>query len=68
MLVKEGTLWAGAPTSTGWPKFRVISVTEIEGHTWVHYREEKKIYPCPDCKEFSCYQESFVERFKLIPE
>ena len=68
MIVKEGSLWTGAPTNTGWPKFRVLSVTELEGHTWVHYREEKKLYPCPDCKEYSCYIESFVQRFSPATE
>lgn len=66
--VKEGTLWEGAPSATNTPRFRVLSVTTVEGHTWVHYREEKKMYPCPDCREFSCYIESFVERFRPLPE
>ena len=63
-MVEAGTLWWAGEDK----KFRVLNVTEIEGHTWVHYREEKKIYPCPDCKEYSCYIESFVQRFSPATE
>ena len=63
--VKEGTVWG---TSDG-KRFRVISVTELEGHTWVHYREDRGIkVPVIECKEYSCYVESFVQRFSQTPE
>ena len=65
MLVKEGSLWG---TSDG-KKFRVLSVTEVEGHTWVHYREDRGIkVPAIECKEYSCYIESFIQRFSSTPE
>jgi len=63
-MIKEGSIWESVDK-----KFRVISVTEVEGNTWVHYREELgwKV-PTKDCKEYSCYLESFVARFRSIPE
>jgi len=65
MLVKEGSLWKTIDNK----RFRVISVVETDGHTWVHYREEnnKGIFT-PECREYSCYQESFVSRFSESPE
>ena len=68
MRVEPGTLWEGSATSTGIPRFRVLSVSKIEGQDWVHYREEKSAFAKPDCKEFSCYLESFVHRFKPVIE
>jgi hypothetical protein len=63
-MVKAGTLWGSIDK-----KFRVLSVTEIEGNTWVHYREDRGIkIPAIECKEYSCYQESFVQRFRQILE
>ena len=65
MTVKVGSLWRD---STG-NFFRVISVVEQDGHTWVHYRQDKGIkISVLECKEYSCYQESFVERFSEAPE
>lgn len=64
-MVKEGTLWWGGDDK----RFRVLSVVEADGNTWVHYREEPKKYtPVKDCKEYSCYMESFEARFRMIPE
>ena len=63
--VKEGSLWR----STDDKKFRVISVSEVEGHTWVFYREEpRKWAPVSELKEYSCYVESFTHRFTRTPE
>lgn len=63
-MIKIGSLWESVDK-----KFRVISVTEIEGHTWVHYREDRGIkVPTIECKEYSCYEESFVVRFRQLPE
>lgn len=53
MTVKKGELWTGS----GREKFRVIEVVELDGHIWVHYRNEKT------GQEYSCYQESFESRF-----
>jgi hypothetical protein len=64
-MVKPGTLWTGGEGKN----FRVISVSEVEGHTWVYYREDLGIkVPTAQCREFSCYQESFVYRFKQVAE
>ena len=64
-MVKEGSIWG---TVDG-KRFRVLSVTEVEGHTWVHYREDKGFkVPAVECKEYSCYLESFKQRFRVLPE
>ena len=64
-MVKEGTVWCAGDDK----RFRVISVSEVEGNTWVFYREEPKKYvPASECKEYSCYMESFVQRFRSVPE
>jgi hypothetical protein len=63
-MIKAGTLW-----SSGDKFFRVISVTEIDGHSWVHYREDRGTrFPVIECKEYSCYTESFLLRFRQLPE
>jgi hypothetical protein len=63
-MITPGSIWTG-----GDKKFRVISVTEVDGHVWVYYREDHgtKI-PAIECKEYSCYQESFILRFRQVPE
>jgi hypothetical protein len=58
-IVKDGSKWSG-----GDKKFVVIQTIEQEGHTWVHYREDKASEP----KEYSCYLESFITRFNALPE
>lgn len=63
-MVKTGTLWTGNDKS-----FRVISVTEVDDHTWVHYREDRGIKVAAiECREHSCYLESFVARFRQLPD
>jgi hypothetical protein len=54
MKVTEGSKWMGGDHK----RFHVIHVIEIDGHTWVHYISDDT-----DAKEYSCYIESFVERF-----
>lgn len=61
MIIKEGSRWAGSDYRT---VFIVLHTVEQEGHTWVHYREESGNPP----KEYSCYQESFLQRFNQLPE
>lgn len=65
-LVREGTRWWSGDNK----RFVVISVTEAEdGHTWVHYREDGGLKkPISECKEYSCYLESFEQRFRKLPE
>ena len=59
--VKPGSVWSGSDER----KFIVIQLVETDGHNWVHYRNyvgtKDKI---EECNEFSCYVESFVERFR----
>ena len=56
-MVKEGSTWVG----NGNEKFHVLHVIELEGHTWVHYIKENA--PEGTIREYSCYLESFVNRF-----
>ena len=60
MQVKAGTLWAGSERK----QFVVLSVTDIDGHTWVHYRDENGKTDEP--REYSCYEESFIQRFRPV--
>jgi hypothetical protein len=62
MTVKEGSRWTG----NNGDLFHVLSVVELEGHTWVHYIKEKA--PEGSNREYSCYIESFLSRFRAIPE
>jgi hypothetical protein len=63
-MIKVGSLWESVDK-----KFRVISVTKIDAHIWIHYREDLGIkVPTKECKEYSCYEESFVARFRPLPE
>ena len=64
MSVKEGSLWWSGNDK----KFRVIGVVEVDGHTWVHYRDELKGWNQEEARTYSCYIESFVERFSPLPE
>ena len=62
-----------APGSRWWDgkenMFVVLDVVETDGHMWVHYREDSKKYkPVKECKEYSCYLESFTQRFDPRPE
>jgi hypothetical protein len=59
-LLKEGTRWDG-----GNKVFVIISEVDADdGHKWIHYREEKGNPP----KEYSCYTESFLQRFRPLPD
>jgi hypothetical protein len=63
-MIKVGSRWEGVNT-----QFRVLAVVEADGHTWVHYREDLGIkVPVLECREYSCYQESFLARFRPLPE
>lgn len=59
-MIKVGTKW----TSNNDKIFHVIDLVEVDGHTWVHYILEDATNP----KEYSCYLESFIERFRPLPE
>lgn len=59
--VTPGSIWEGNAKE----RFIVIQLAEADGHTWVHYRQDLGIKArIADCKEFSCYVESFLTRFR----
>jgi hypothetical protein len=59
-IPKDGSKWTGGRGD----RFHVVSTIELEGHTWVHYIKEDKT----ESREYSCYVESFLERFRELPE
>ena len=63
-MIKVGSRWEGVDK-----QFRVLAVVEADGHTWVHYREDLGIkVPVLECRVYSCYEESFLARFRPLPE
>jgi hypothetical protein len=60
-MVKVGSKWSG----NGDNIFRVIHVIELDSHTWIHYIKENA--PEDLNREYSCYEESFLSRFRQIP-
>ena len=60
-MIRQGSKWS----NTNGQKFHVIHVIELEGHTWVHYIKENA--PEDSNREYSCYEESFLSRFKELP-
>ena len=58
ITVKPQTSWS----SSNGKVFTVIHVIDdAEGNTWVHYRNQEG-------QEFSCFQESFISRFSVLPD
>lgn len=57
-LPKDGSKWTGNNRDV----FYVMHTIELEGHTWVHYKKIDKN------QEYSCYLESFLQRFSELPE
>lgn len=54
-IPKNGSKWT---SHNGFIIFRVLHTIELDGRTWIHY--------CDDSdgeKTYSCYVESFLERF-----
>jgi hypothetical protein len=60
--IEAGSVWS----SVGGVHFQVISETYIDGNVWIHYRKIDKETEEP--KEFSCYKESFLDRFTKLPK
>ena len=56
--VVAGSFWS---TANG-QEFVVLSLTEQDGNTWVHYRRNDR----KDPQEYSCFVESFVQRYRRI--
>jgi hypothetical protein len=61
-MVKVGSKWVGNENNI----FRVIHVIELEDHTWIHYIKDNA--PEESTREYSCYVESFLSRFRSLPE
>lgn len=64
MTVKPGSKWWAGDNK----RFRVLDVVEADGNVWVHYREDHGLTVPANVKEYSCYKESFVQRFRPLPE
>jgi hypothetical protein len=57
-MIKEGSKWGDGQGKI----FRVLHSIEVEGHTWVHYIKDNA--PEDETREYSCYLESFLLRFR----
>jgi len=62
-MIKDGSKWSDGIDKV----FIVLHSIEQNGHTWVHYRSEK-VNETGTPNEYSCYQESFLSRFRPLPE
>jgi hypothetical protein len=60
-MVKVGSKWVG----NGDTIFRVIHVIKLDDHIWIHYIKENALED--DNREHSCYEESFLSRFRELP-
>lgn len=60
--IKNGSRWTGTEGTV----FIVIGTVIVEGKNWIYYRLEKPQDHLPS--EFSCFEESFLHRFRQIPE
>jgi hypothetical protein len=61
-MIKEGTCWA----SSSGKSFLVLKRVELDGHVWIYYRDH--LSKEDEVHEYSCYEESFLERFHPLPE
>jgi hypothetical protein len=59
-IPKDGSKWTGNDGD----RFYVLHTIELEGHIWIHYIKEDNKEP----REYSCYVESFLQRFRELPE
>ena len=60
-MIKVGSKWVGNENNI----FRVIHVIELDDHTWIHYIKDNA--PEESTREYSCYEESFLSRFREVP-
>lgn len=58
-LPKVGSRWFAADGI----RFRVINIVFVDDHQWVHYIKESQ----DSAQEYSCFLESFLERFSETP-
>jgi hypothetical protein len=61
-MITEGSCWAG----TSGKVFLVLKKVELDGHVWIYYRDRYNTEE--EVREYSCYEESFLERFHELPE
>jgi hypothetical protein len=55
IVIHEGQIWL----DSSFKEFMILHVyKDDQGHDWVHYRCNDK-----PCQEYSCWIESFLERF-----
>lgn len=64
LLPKEGSKWSGTDCRD---VFHVINTVEIDGHTWVYYIKDIN-KETNEIREYSCYVESFLQRFRPLPD
>ena len=57
-MVKEGSKWSSIDKT-----FVVMARVELEENIWIHYRSIEK-----EPKEFSCFEASFLQRFRPLPD
>ena len=62
-MIEEGSCWTG----TSGKVFLVLNRVELDGHVWIYYRETSANED-QEVKQYSCYEESFLERFHKLPE
>ena len=60
-IPKIGSRWAGNGNDT----FHILNTIELEGKTWIHYIKENTKEAS---REYSCYLESFLARFRELPD
>jgi hypothetical protein len=60
--IKNGSKWSGPDGAV----FIVISTVTVDGKDWVYYRTQNPRDHQPP--EFSCFEESFLTRFRPLPE
>ena len=60
-IPKDGSKWTGGSGDV----FHVLHTVEIDGHTWVHYWKDTA--EGQETREYSCYVESFLSRFRELP-
>jgi hypothetical protein len=62
-IPKDGSKWTAGDRE----KFHVLHTIEIDGKIWVHYIKETT-KETNEVREYSCYLESFLQRFSSLPE
>ena len=61
-IPKDGSKWSGTDGSV----FHVMHTIKLKGKVWIYYHKDKPRENDP--ADYSCYLESFLERFRELPE